>query len=532
MTRPPDKPAVADIRTEEPAQSLTRQAASGVAWGAGGALFYQVFALGVQTALTYILSKAEYGSYGKAFAALNLAMLLQQVGFNEILLRRRTRLRLWKGSVFWFSLTLGVLGALLLGSASIPLARLYDDPQLRTLLLLAAPMPVIRALIVLPTLELVDAMRFRIHYGLMLLNAVLSSAVTLALALLGFGAMSFLIATLVVEPFYVLVAWRCAASSVRERPRPSRWIPLARDLRFVFGSNAARYARYGVDPLILGLFAAPSVVGVYFFAQSMVNQIFRVITLNLGGVLLPALNRMPHDPVRQTSAFLRAARVLMLVGAPVCVGLGATGSLFVAAFLDADKWHDLPPVLGVLGLGMVFRLLDEPMQALIAAQGRFRLGFYLSLGSGALYLVICALGSLEGVALGTACAVAAFYVVTGPAVLTIAIHRGGGTLTEALKVFLVPFALAVCAIGPWLLLTGGLVAHGRGEHALVLLTVVVGSIITYLALGRAVCPPGWVELATRVHDIAPRRLKRLVAWIARSSLDPEPISAAPSMKDG
>jgi O-antigen/teichoic acid export membrane protein len=194
-------------------------------------------------------------------------------------------------------------------------------------------------------------------------------------------------------------------------------------------------------------------------------------------------------------------------------------------FLDADKWHDLPPVLGVLGLGMVFRLLDEPMQALIAAQGRFRLGFYLSLGSSALYLAICALGSVRGVALETATAVAAYYVVAGPAVLTVAIRRGGGTLMEALKVFLVPFALAVCAIGPWLLLTRGLVAHGRGENALLLLTVIVGSIMTYLALGRAVSPPGWAELVSRVHDIAPRRLKRLVARIAGTSLEPEPLSA-------
>src|SRR5262249_24637550 len=179
--------------------------------------------------------------------------------------------------------------------------------------------------------------------------------------------------TLLAEPIYLLVMWRISGARVRGGPRPARWLVLARDLRFVFGSNVARWIRTSIDPLILGLFASASVVGVYFFAQIMVVQIIRVVTLNLSGVLLPALNQLSQDPQRQTGAFLRAARALTLIGAPLCIGLGATGPLFVRVFLDADKWSALPPVLGVLSAGMLFRLADEPIQALISAQGRFQL---------------------------------------------------------------------------------------------------------------------------------------------------------------
>ena len=52
-------PSAADSR---PATSLADRTASGVIWGAGGAIVYQLFALFVQTALTYLLSKAQYGS--------------------------------------------------------------------------------------------------------------------------------------------------------------------------------------------------------------------------------------------------------------------------------------------------------------------------------------------------------------------------------------------------------------------------------------------------------------------------------------
>jgi O-antigen/teichoic acid export membrane protein len=278
----------------------------------------------------------------------------------------------------------------------------------------------------------------------------------------------------------------------------------------------------------LGLFAPQSVVGVYFFAQSMVNQIFRVVTLNLSGVLLPALNKISHDPARQTVAFLRAARVVTLIGAPLCVGLGLSGSLFTRIFLDAHKWSALPPVLATLAVGMVFRLLDEPVQSLISAQGRFRAGFLLALGTGLSYIVTSALGSLTGSALCLALAVAAYYVVMGPSVLAVAIRVGGGSLADAGRVFYVPFLLALAAISPWLLLDRWLPGQGRARDALVLAAVIAGSSLTYIALGRLVRPAGWRELLDRLQFIGPSRLQPLLAWVGgETSPTPALSTAAP-----
>jgi O-antigen/teichoic acid export membrane protein len=493
--------------------SLADRTATGVIWGAGGALVYQLFALFVQTALTYLLTKAQYGAYGKAFAMLGLAMLVQQVGFNEILLRRQARLRLWASVAFWFALALGLLGSVALLALARPLGLLYGDPELTTLILLMCPTPLLRSLLVLPSAQLVEAMRFRLHYGLMLVNALVTSSATLAFAAFGLGAKSFVAGTLLADPLYIAVMWRLAGSEVRWGPRPSRWLPLARDLRFVFGSNVARWVRTSVDPLIFGLFAPASAVGVYFFAQSMVGQIVRVVTLNLSGVLLPALNQIARDPQRQTAAFLRAARVLTLIGAPLCVGLGASGSLFVRVFLDARKWDTLPPVLAVLALGMVFRLADEPVQSLISAQGRFRLGFRVALGTGLLYVIVCSIGSIPGSPLSVAAAAACYYAVMGPLVLYQAIRVGGGRFSEALCVFWVPFVVAVAAIAPWLLLDRWMPGHGRVRDAAVLAALIAGSSGSYLWLGRILQPAGWRELLDQAHNRVPSRFKRLVARI-------------------
>ncbi len=497
--------------------SLATRTATGVIWGAGGALLYQTLALFVQTTLTYFVSKTQYGTYGKAFAILNMTMLLQQAGFNEILLRRTGKLALWGTVAFWCALFLGCCGSLLLLAMAWPLGLVYHDPALTVLILLAAPVPLVRSLLVLPTAELVDKMRFRVHYGLMSLNGVMTSLITLGLAWIGLGEKSFIAALLVAEPLYVITLWRVAGSRVRGGPRPSRWIPLAKDLRFTFGSNAARWARTSLDPLVLGLFASQAVVGVYFFAQSMVIQIVRVITLNLSGALLPALNKIAHDPARQTAAFLRASRALTLVGAPCCVGLAAIAPLFVRVFLDSQKWNSLPPILGVLALGTVFRLLDEPAQSLISAQGRFRLGFRLAVTMGAAYVIASAFGSWSGSALRMSATAAFFYALANPVVLTIAIGEGGKRYRDALIVYLVPLLIAAIAIFPWLLLDRWAPGQGRWRDALVLAGTIGGSCLTYLCCCRFLQPPGWNDLLQRIQDLAPSRFRRAVAALGTSS---------------
>lgn len=497
--------------------ALARMVASGAVWGVGGAVAYQMVALLVQTALTYLLTKEDYGVYGKAVALLGLCMFLQQVGFNEVLLRRQRRLHLWLSTAFWFPLALGLSGSTLLLAIAWPLAKLYGNPELFWLLLLAAPLPLLRSLNVLPSIVLVNTMRFRVHYGLMLANAVATSLMTLALAFAGLGAKSFAVALLMVEPLSALALWRLARPQFSGGPRPARWRFLVRDLRFVFGSNAARWVRSYADPLVLGLFAGAGVVGVYFFAQSMLLQIVRVVTLNLSGVLLPALNRVADDPVRQVRALLRAARVLLLVGAPLCVGVGVAGSLFVRVFLDAEKWHDLPPVLAALAAGMMFRLLDEPINALIVAQGRFRLSFRISTVTAMLYLSVCVLGAQTGAAINTAIAASLYYFFAGPTLLFLAIRTAGYTWFDAARVFFGPAAFAVAGIAPWALLDAALPGEGRVRDAWVLAALICGSAITCLVLARQLRLSGWSELVARLTDMAPTHMKPLVARVGGTS---------------
>jgi O-antigen/teichoic acid export membrane protein len=499
------------------AASLTERASAGMAWGAGAALAFQAVAVVVQVLLTYLLSKPQYGIYGIAAAVLTLTGLLQQVGLSEVLQHRRTAIHLWVNPAVWLSALLGACGALVLAAAAMPMARLYGSGTLGWLLLLMTPVPLVRSLGVVPQGLLVNAMRFRVYYGLMLGAGVTNSLLVLAFAGAGLGVYSFAAAMLVAEPLYTLALWRATRPRVRRGPQLTRWRYLLGDLGLVFGSNAARWARSASDALVLGIIAGPAATGTYVFAMSMAVQVVRVVTLNLASALLPALTRLQADPQRGVAAFLRAARALMFIGAPMCVGLAASSRLFVNAFLDAEKWHDLPPVLSLLALGVTFRLLEEPMQSLLVAQGRFRTAFRVSLAAVLLFVVAVSLGALRGGALGAAAAVALFHLVTGPTQLLVACRPGGLRPLAALRVYLEPVLLSALAIGPWYLLVRSLPVTSRAGNALELAGLIVASGLTYAALATVLRSAAWRELLERAEGLAPARLRPPLAalrWLA------------------
>lgn len=489
-------------------KSLSDLVAAGVSWGVGGALLYQLAALVVQTALTHFLDKAEYGTYAKAFSILTFATLLQHLGFNEILLRRRKRFRSWLSPIFWLALTMGVVGSLVLLAVAWPLSQLYDDPDLAKLLLLGAPLPIARSLTIIPSAVLVEAMRFRAHYGLMLLGGLGTSLLTLGLAMSGFGPSAFIVATLVAEQCALIGLWKLARIGPIAPYRPSRCRVILKDLRFVFGANFSRWLRAGTDPLVLGTFASSSTVGLYFFAQSLALQIPRVMSLNLAGALLPALNRL--DGARQTEAFLQASRVVMLLGAPVCVGLAVISPLFVRVFLNIETWGELPAVLSVLALGTVFRLLEEPTNSLIAAQGRFRLRFRLSIVSAVIYLVALSLGAATARAEFAAAAGALFYVVFGPVLLWIACGANLASIHACVSMFLFPLTIALASIVPWISLHQLCPGTGLVRDACVLCATILGAAISYFWSLNVLRPAGWSELIKRAAAMAPGSLKYAV----------------------
>src|SRR5205814_1655408 len=184
---------------------------------------------------------------------------------------------------------------------------------------------------------------------------------------------------------------RTIALWIAERP-PARWRLQLRRWRYLTGDSGVLLltAALGMlvtqgDYLIMGLFHEPPTVGLFYFAFNLSMQTFTLLSVNLGGVLFPALSKLEADRPRQVAAFVRAARGFASIAVPFCL-LQAVLSAPGMRLVFTAKWLPAIAELQVLSLAMAMRSVSVPAVGLAAAQGRFRFNLMMAAVSAAGFL--------------------------------------------------------------------------------------------------------------------------------------------------
>lgn len=502
-SRPPTGSA-----TQATSVNLGRQTAAGFAW-----LMFQtvgvkcVTVLG-QIALAWLLIPEDFGLVALAYSVTTFIVILQASGVLEILIQRQKEFARLASAAFWLSLLIGTTVSLLMVSAAPLAARIYGEPTLTGLLLVLAVGTFLSNLENVPLAKLQIEMRFRPISLLGIFQGAGQTILSVGFAVAGFGAYSFVLPLPIIGLVKLVILWSLARPPVRLRLELRQWPSLlsASGLliaaAFCFGlyTQAANVA--------LGLLHSAAVVGLFHFAYHLSLQVQTLLALNLSQVLLPSFSRLQDDPKRQTKAFLRATKVLMILAAPA--------SLLVAAIADPavrlvfhERWQGAIPVLQLLSIGAAFNLTSIVTMNLIKAQGRY--GFHLRV---AFWRAICFVttvtaGALMGGVLAVGAGAAVFMVLFGPLSMYATIRFGGQGWREVLDVYTVPvggggLACACGAAASWWI-------PDLPARDLLRIGITCGvAALIYLPLMWCFAADAWQELINRVLSLLPPRFHRFV----------------------
>jgi len=476
-----------------PAQSLTRSTLIGVSW-----LVFQNFgsrAIGfaAQIVLAKILLPADFGILAVATTVTTVIGVIANFGVEDVLLQRPHSMRFWTRSAFIASLSLGIAGMLLVWAAAPLAAYAYAAPTLLTLLpLMATAMP-LTSLSTVPAANLRAALNFRFPalYGSM--EMLLTQALTIALALAGFGVFSFAIPAPIAAAVRAIVFW----SVTRPRLGPMR----RRQLRMmgsnsaaVFGSRMLTIMVGQGDYFVLGLLASKSVVGAYFFAFSLAIQPIRMIAGNFSTVLFPAFANIRNDPVRQTEAAVLASRITAFTVLPYCF-LQAAVAQPLLRLVFGEKWDAAIPLIEILSIGLGFDAVSWIAGALLQARGEFRRAFIYSMVFFPIFFLLVGTGAVLGTAVGVATAVSLFYLFLAPVYSFLVFRTSGVSLRTLAGIYLPPTLLSGFAI----VAARGLAAYlSLDSFATLLLTAILGGGV-YLILARLFAAEIYREIAQRLR---------------------------------
>jgi PST family polysaccharide transporter len=461
-----------------------------------------------QIILLYLLGRKDFGVVILANTITEFILIIGQAGVGDVLVRRRA-FKQWSVPGFWLSLVLGLVSGLAIAASAPIAAWVYgDSPQIRGqlfwVLMVLAPSPVFYALSVVPRAQISKQLRFRALATVNLTEVALINILTVVFAALGFGPFSFVLPAPVGGLVMTCFLWWWVRPHWSPQLRLRRWRYLVGDSSHLLFGEFGRKIVDQSDFITLGLFRTVDVVGLYGVGFRFSLQMVRLLMVNMTSILFPAFTKLNDQPQQQYQGFLRAQRIMALVGVSSCLLQAAIAEPFAHLLFPVEWWPSII-VMQILSLGMSTRMIAGASYALLKSQGHFRtiaINFWCcAIAQVALLVAVLATG---GGIVGVAIVVSLVSSVTGPITFYLAVQEYGGGWADVAHVLTRPLVSGVFSVGVAWLIAEWLKSQGYGPLVqfieIVLVAVTINALLAWLWMR-----PVWDDFWLRIRRLLPAR---------------------------
>lgn len=336
-------------------ESFGKTARRGALWSVIRQGGHELLAIPTSMIMARLLSPADFGIAAASAFFILLATRLTQFGFNAAIVRVKELRPDHLSSVFAINVVLGIVTYLLLFVSAPAIGAFLRSAEAGSLLRVAALIFLITPFGTVPSALIARHMQFRVVTLTEWSDSLTGTAVTILLAVQGFGYWSIVIGQLsgtVVR--VILKSWYCGW-------RPSlRWsTPAVQELlSFGLGLQAKRlleYAAFNLDNLVVGRVLGMTALGFYDKAFTTMNRL--VNRLTLGQAYFRIFSVIHQEPERFRRAYSRLILTISLIGLPAfTAAIVVARPLFV--FMYGETW--LPAVLPfqMLCVGGILKLLN------------------------------------------------------------------------------------------------------------------------------------------------------------------------------
>jgi len=317
--------------------------------------------------LWMLLSRREFGLQGMVWIAINGATLLQDLGFQAELVRRKQRIQ-EAISVTWYA-NVAIRAVIFVGLFfAAPLFAMHmGEPQIERLLQVASITIVLGAFGSANEAMLRKNFQFKRLLVVETVENVTMTVAQIALAWLGLGVWSLIYGTIVSSLARSICLW---------------WLAPIRLGRFDWGlakemlhfgkhmtlSTLGLWLIKNMDYYFVGRYLGAAALGVYILAFKLSEMIAINVVRNLASVFYPAFSEVAQDIDRVRGAWLRALRYSLLVVLPMGVSLMIFSSEVIRTFYPGQEVAIWP--MTILLLFSLCRAVGTPVGDLAKAIGK------------------------------------------------------------------------------------------------------------------------------------------------------------------
>jgi lipopolysaccharide exporter len=339
----------------------------GLAWSSASNIVLRVGNLAVGIVMARLIAPEEFGIFAVALTVWSVLGSVAEFGLGADLVRREDYQRhLPTVSTMGALLSLTLAAGMFFGASGI--AELFGSPQATGVVqLMAVPMALI-GLSVVPAALLQRAMRQGALFAIDGSSLVVSTSVTVVLALLGLGPAALALGRIAGQSLTVLLQYL----AVRRWP-VFGWDPAVVREAAGFGlplalANVVGWSIISIDNLIVARLTSPVELGLYALAFNVASWPMSVAGQSVRVIALPAFSRLTTD-ARRGIAMLRVSGLIWSVSALMALGLVFVAPQLVGV-LYGERWIGAAAAVVPLAVFGAFRVIFDLAATYLIACGR------------------------------------------------------------------------------------------------------------------------------------------------------------------
>jgi O-antigen/teichoic acid export membrane protein len=393
MTCTAAEPAFAEpaISFAMPAQGdVPKLARRGLNWSLLLLAGRYLLSMGSTALLARLLSPADYGLMGMVAAVTALAQASSDFGLSWATVQRAQLSRNQIDALLVINCGFGSFLMIVCALSAPYVAAFYHRPELTKIMVAASTALLMSAIAVQPAALMRRQMKLKELSLCSLWALVVSATVAVVLARLGFGYWALVVQLILQQAITTALSFPMSGYF----PRLPRNFLNIRSLLTFGGYSAAygivNYFARNLDNVLVGKFWGAAALGYYSRAYFLMTLPAMVVMGVFSGVLIPAMASLRNEPARMEAVYVRALRLITVLGCASAVGIAAAAPELVD-LVYGPKWRAVVPILLWLSAASILQPIQNTGQWLyiVAERGRgmFVMGLVVS-GSAILAFVI------------------------------------------------------------------------------------------------------------------------------------------------
>jgi len=325
-------------------RSLKFKVAKGAAWVLAEKLSTQVIGLVVEIVLARLLTPNDYGIVALTLIFFTLANIIVDGGFGTALIQKKDADELDFNSVFYLNIALSLVAYSVLYFIAPLIAGFYNTPQLLKIIRVSAICVIFNAVSAVQNAELTRKMLFDRSFRVSLLAIAASGVCGVSMALLGFGAWSLVISSLVAGfvgmlSRWFIIAWRPKLIFSWQRLKPL----------FSYGWKMAVSSMLDsffnqLSGLLIGKMYTKADLAFVNKGKMLPSVVMNEVDSTLARVSLPALVQRQDDTEALRVAMRRMIRCSTFLVFPMMVGVACCARSIVL-LLYGTRWLEAVPFM-------------------------------------------------------------------------------------------------------------------------------------------------------------------------------------------